>query len=119
MVHYAGDIIRGGVTAEYSAEMWENFHKVLMKVPYRGSNYKNVEGQIMNHHAQSWSLNMLRDKFEDEESDEDDDNTQSEVIFFLVIFNTFHVNNALLIYVECTSHNLCPFATRKFPGKRQ
>lgn len=71
--HYSQDIRRGGATEEYSADMWENLHKTLMKGPYRGSNYKKVENQLMNHHAEVWSLSALREKLEeDEEADEDE-----------------------------------------------
>jgi len=62
--HYADDIRRGGITSEYSAEMWESLHKNLMKRPYRGSNKKNTSDQILTKHAQQWSINQLKNEVE-------------------------------------------------------
>lgn len=46
--HYKEDIMRSGVTENYSAEMWEMLHKVVMKKPWLRTNRKNVEDQMMN-----------------------------------------------------------------------
>lgn len=69
--HYYNDIKRGGVTTEYSSEMWENLHKTLTKGPYKGTNFKNVEGQLMNHHVENWTLETMGEALEDEDSDDD------------------------------------------------
>lgn len=73
MIHYNEDIIRGGVTREYSAEMWENSHKTVMKAPYQKSNKKNVESQIMNHNSLNWSINVLKSKIKKEEFEDNGD----------------------------------------------
>lgn len=80
MIHYREDIIRGGATQEYSAEMWENSHKTVMKAPYRKSNKKNIESQIMNHHSMTWSITMLKTKMSNARTGEVVVNAKSEVI---------------------------------------
>lgn len=81
--HYSSDIKRGGETSEYSADMWENLHKTLMKNPAKGSNFKNVENQLMNHHSESWSLSALIETIEDDDDDEDDMQTVTTEVNWL------------------------------------
>lgn len=51
MSHYSRDVMRAGVTAEYSAEMWERTHKTTIKGHYRGSNKKKTDIQILKKHS--------------------------------------------------------------------
>jgi len=69
--HYVADIMRGGITKEYSAELWESLHKNIMKNPYRGSNKKRTEDQILNHHTHQWSLNQIQTLMEGNVEDVD------------------------------------------------
>jgi len=82
--HYADDIRRGGVTSEFSAEMWESLHKTLMKQPYRGSNKKNTDSQIMAHHARQWSVNQMNTLVDNstvtEEAGEDEEEELSNIL---------------------------------------
>lgn len=66
MYHYRKDIVRGGVAINYSAEMWESLHKTVMKSPWKGSNKRNVDGQIMRHNAQRDMLFGLKTYIEEE-----------------------------------------------------
>lgn len=97
MTHYYEDIKRGGVTSEYSAEMWENLHKTLMKGPYVGSNHKNVEGQLMKHHEVGWSLTILNNKLQEELEEQPEEKNESQVLIFdMPIFIMFP--NSCFIY---------------------
>lgn len=50
MSHLSEAIRRSGVPCEYSTNMYEHLHIMLMKVPYRASNKKNFARQMTRHH---------------------------------------------------------------------
>lgn len=78
--HYSENIRRAGETSEYSSDMWESLHKTLMKGPARGSNFKNIEPQLMNHHSESWNLYNLIEEIEDDDDAAEDESVETEVI---------------------------------------
>ena len=44
--HYIDSILRGGIPAEYNADMWEHTHMRNIKWPFRVSNRRNAGDQV-------------------------------------------------------------------------
>jgi hypothetical protein len=72
MTHLSDSIRRSGIPVEYSTNLYEHLHILLMKVPYRASNKKAFAKQMTHHNQRLLALSRRNtsSSFEVGKSDE-------------------------------------------------
>lgn len=71
MSHYGDCIWRSGVPFEYSTNLYESLHLLLMKVGYRASNRRNAIPQVIDHHRTLCAVRKLAGIMEDDDQEDD------------------------------------------------
>lgn len=104
MSHLSDSIRRSGVPCEYSTDMYEHLHIMIMKVPYKACNKKNFAKQMTRHHQRLLAIGQkmpTSSKIDHQEREIALDKVQS-----MIKFVCFYKNKIVDLLPICNFTNL-------------
>lgn len=81
MNHLSDSIRRSGLPCEYSTNLYEHLHILLMKIPYRASNKKDFAKQMTRHHQRLLAIGRKTSTFTEVEVSHDRETALDKVRF--------------------------------------